>query len=132
MILLDTSACILLRDGDATAMAKAAEWQAAAISVVTRVELEAGLLHPVQGSVRRARLMEFLSDVLVLELGAAEAETYAAILAHAGFSRRKLLGRLIAATALVHGLPLATLNRQDFADVPGLDIVDWSGGGSAG
>lgn len=83
MILLDTSACIQLRDGDATAMAKAAEWQAAAISVVTRIELEAGLLHPVHGPIRRARLMEFLSDVQVLDLGAREAEVYRAILGHA-------------------------------------------------
>lgn len=127
MILLDTNACILLRDGDTTCMAKAAEWRAAAISVVTRVELEAGLLHPVHGGARRARLVEFLSDVRLLELGEREAEVYRAILDHTGFSRRKLLDRLIAATALAHGLPLATLNPVDFADVPGLEVVDWGG-----
>ena len=32
---------------------------------------------------------------------------------------------LIAATALVHNLTLVTHNKQDFANIPGLTIVDW-------
>ncbi|QMW22741.1 PIN domain-containing protein [Sandaracinobacteroides saxicola] len=38
----------------------------------------------------------------------------------------RLLARMIAATALVRGLPLATLNPDDFADVAGLRVEDWS------
>lgn len=34
---------------------------------------------------------------------------------------------LIAATALAHGLILATLNSRHFGDLPGLSVEDWSG-----
>ncbi len=33
---------------------------------------------------------------------------------------------MIAATALVHSLELATCNAADFAGIPGLSIADWS------
>jgi predicted nucleic acid-binding protein len=32
---------------------------------------------------------------------------------------------MIAATALVHGPPLVTLNGRDFRDVPGLELIEW-------
>jgi tRNA(fMet)-specific endonuclease VapC len=32
---------------------------------------------------------------------------------------------LIAATALVHNLTLATHNTQDYVHIPGLNLVDW-------
>ncbi|TPE59531.1 type II toxin-antitoxin system VapC family toxin [Sandaracinobacter neustonicus] len=125
MILFDTSVCIHLRDGDPAVLAKAAQWRSASISTVTRVELAAGLLHPVHGPVRALRNEALLTEIVTLELGAREADVYSAIIAATGFSRRKLLDRLIAATALVHGLPLATMNPVDFADVPGLEVLDW-------
>ena len=51
---------------------------------------------------------------------------YAAILAEAGYSRRKMLDRMIAAQALAHRATLITMNAQDFSDIPGLDLLDWS------
>lgn len=35
------------------------------------------------------------------------------------------LDLFIASTALVHGLTLVMHNTRDFADIPGLDVVDW-------
>jgi tRNA(fMet)-specific endonuclease VapC len=53
------------------------------------------------------------------------AEAYASILASAGYSRRKLLDRMIAAQAFVHKATLVTMNAPDFADVVGLDTLVW-------
>jgi tRNA(fMet)-specific endonuclease VapC len=53
------------------------------------------------------------------------ADAYAEILAAAGYSRRKLLDRMIAAQALVHKATLVTMNPPDFADVAGLDTFVW-------
>ena len=55
----------------------------------------------------------------------AAAEAYGAIVAHAGYSRRKLLDRVIAAQALVHRAILVTMNPNDFADIVGLELRAW-------
>jgi predicted nucleic acid-binding protein len=55
----------------------------------------------------------------------AAADAYGTIVAHAGYSRRKLLDRMIAAQALVHRATLVTMNPDDFADVAGLTVVAW-------
>lgn len=124
MILLDTSVAIPIRDMDPRILGIAERhWRNPQISIITRVELEGGAA---EADGHRARLLEaFLASVEVLNFTPAEAEQYRAIVRLAGFSRRKLLDRLIAATALVHDLPLATLNPQDFADVQGLAVLDW-------
>lgn len=95
------------------------------ISIITSIELAGGANGPGADPVRRALLGLFLQTVTVLDLGHHEASIYTAIVEAAGFSRRKILDRLIAASALSHSLPLATLNTADFADVPGLNVVDW-------
>ena len=46
-------------------------------------------------------------------------------LAVAGYSRRKVLDRMIAAQALVHRATLITRNPDDFRDVPGLELLAW-------
>jgi len=53
------------------------------------------------------------------------AKTYGDIVGSAGYSRRKLLDRMIAAHALVHRATLVTFNRDDFSDVPGLALLEW-------
>jgi predicted nucleic acid-binding protein len=131
LILLDTSVAIPIRDGDAAMFERLRSGpRPPAISILTEVELLGGACGPGADTRRRRLLDLFLGTVHVLPFTAAEARAYAAIVEAAGFSRRKLLDRLIAATALVRGLPLATMNRHDFAEVPGLRLVDW--GASAG
>jgi len=66
-----------------------------------------------------------LTTITTLDFGPAEISGYRRILESTGFSRRKIADRMTAATALVHGLPLVTLNGRDFRDVPGLELIEW-------
>ena len=96
------------------------------MSVVTRVELEGGVYRePAQAPARRARLDAMFSAIPVLVFDDLAAETYGAIVASAGYSRRKLLDRMIAAQALVHRATLVTFNPDDFSDVLGLSPLVW-------
>jgi predicted nucleic acid-binding protein len=120
--LLDTNVAIHLRDGDPLVTQKVAALESAVlISVVTRVELEVYREPPI----RRARLDAMLSAIPALAFDDLAAKTYGAIVASAGYSRRKLLDRMIAAQALVHRATLVTFNPDDFSDLPGLSSLVW-------
>ena len=125
--LIDTNVAIHLRDGDATVADRVAGLDGAILlSVVTRVELEGGVYRePAQAPVRRARLDTMLAAIPTLAFDDAAADAYATIVVHAGYSRRKLLDRMIAAQALVHRATLVTMNAEDFRDVPGLQVLAW-------
>jgi predicted nucleic acid-binding protein len=125
--LLDTNVAIHLRDGDAAVTAKVAALEGAALlSVITRVELEGGVYRDRSDmAARRARLDTMLSALPVVAFDDSAADAYSAIVGRVGYSRRKLLDRMIAAQALVHRSTLVTLNRADFADIPGLDLLVW-------
>ncbi len=125
--LIDTNVAIHLRDGDTAAMARVASLQGAVLmSIVTRVELEGGVhREPAQASVRRARLQILLRAIPTLVFDDLAATIYSSIVASAGYSRRKLLDRMIAAQALVHRAELVTFNPDDFSDVPGLTLHAW-------
>jgi tRNA(fMet)-specific endonuclease VapC len=97
------------------------------ISAVSRAELEGGVYRvDVDSTIedRRRALDEFVRRVTILDFTADVAAVYGRIAAAAGYSRRKILDRMIAATALHHGLGFATFNARDFRDIPGLAIVD--------
>jgi tRNA(fMet)-specific endonuclease VapC len=125
--ILDTDVAIHVRDGDAEVVRKIAGLDdAVMISVVTRVELEGGVhREPVHAAVRRARLDVMLSALPCLAFDDEAAARYGAIVAHAGYSRRKLLDRMIAAQALVHGATLITFNAGDYSDIPSLKLSSW-------
>ena len=125
--LLDTTVAIHLRDGDPMVTAKVAELDGAIlISIVTRVELEASVhLDPADAPSRRARLDAMLGAIPTLAFDDAAADAYATIVASAGYSRRKLLVRMIAAHALVHRATLVTMNTDDFSDIAGLAMRTW-------
>ena len=125
--LLDTNVVIRLRDGDPDIAEKVAALDGAILlSIISRVELEGGVYRdPAQIGLRRPRLDAILQTLPVLAFDDAAADAYRAIVEAAGYSRRKLLDRMIAAQALVHRATLVTQNSADFQDVPGLDLVVW-------
>ena len=127
--LLDTNVAIHLRDGDPTVTQRVAKLEGAVLmSIVTRVELEGGVYRePPHAAVRRARLDAMLSAIPTLAFDDLAAEAYATLIASAGYSRLKLLDRMIAAQALVHRATLVTFNSDDFSDVPGLSSLAWRG-----
>jgi tRNA(fMet)-specific endonuclease VapC len=112
---LDTNVAIHLRDGDPMVTQKVVALQGAVlISIVTRVELEGSVYRePAQAPIRRARLDAMLSAIPALAFDDLAAKTFGAIVASAGYSRRKLLDRMIAAQALVHRATLVTFNPDD-------------------
>ncbi len=53
------------------------------------------------------------------------ATAYGRIVGEAEFSRRKIIDRMIAATAIVQDLTLITTNGADFDDIAGLKLEIW-------
>jgi predicted nucleic acid-binding protein len=125
--LLDTDVAIHLRDGDEAVLNKVeALDDAVLISIVTRVELEGGVYRePKLENARRARLDAMLAALPALAFDDAAAAIFGGIVAKAGYSRRKLLDRMIAAQAIAHRATLVTFNTDDFADVDGLSLLTW-------
>jgi predicted nucleic acid-binding protein len=125
--MLDTNVAIHLRDGDPQVLERVATLEGAVLmSIVTRVELEGGVYRdPEWTDRRRARLDVMLAAIPTVAFDVPAADAYGAIVAHAGYSRRKLLDRMIAAQAIVHRATLVTRNPDDFREIPGLTLVSW-------
>jgi tRNA(fMet)-specific endonuclease VapC len=125
--LIDTNVVIHLRDGDEGVSRKMADLDALpVIAMITRIELENGLYRdPELTELLRPNLAAILHRTDVIDFGNMEFEAYRLILDQVGFSKRKVLDRMIAATALAHNLTLITMNGKDFRDVPGLKLVEW-------
>lgn len=96
------------------------------MSAVTKVELEGGVYaHAALQSQRRARLDALLAAIEVIAFDATIAGTYGRIVERHGFNRRKVIDRMIAATAMVHKLTVITSNPGDFSDIDGLTLLVW-------
>lgn len=126
--LLDTSVAILLRDAKSDADRRLAALDSIpALPIVSQVELEGGVYAKPQLTAKRRRALDAMLAIFpVLPFDADCVVAYREIVETVGFSRRKVADRMIAATALVHGLTLITLNAKDFRDVPGLDLEVWT------
>lgn len=115
--LLDTNICIYLIENLSPALnARIREQEIGTmfISAVTLGEIA-------QGKVNAAVLAAFAREVPVREFDEVAARIYGKFpFRRAGFDR------LIAAHALALGFTLVTNNENDFADIPGLNVENWT------
>lgn len=124
---IDTNVAIHLRDGDRFVRTQLdALNDDVLLSIISRVELEGGVYQdPTQSAVRRARLDLMLAAFAVVPFDSDAAAAYGVIVSTIGYSRRKVLDRMIAAQAIVLRAPLITLNGGDFRGIPGLGLIEW-------
>ena len=122
---IDTSVAIRLRDNDLEMARKVGALNGALyLSVITLVELEGGVYRdPRETPTRRARVDMLCNAISVIPFDDGDARTYGAIVASAGYARRKILDRMIAAQTIVRRATLVTLNPADFSDVPNLQLL---------
>lgn len=128
MPLIDTNIAIQLRDGDEPTMDRLDAIQDSfSLSIVSLIELEGGVatVSTPMALRRRAGIRQLTARASILPLDQPVVDTYASVIARTGFSRRKILDRLIAATALVHDMTLITTNADDFRDIPDLRLDVW-------
>ena len=121
-ILIDSNICIYLIQGlsdEARRRVESLEPGQIVTSAVAYAEVMKGVDIDDRRGVASA---EALFDIIrVLPFGAEAALTYR----HLPFKRHSF-DRLIAAHALALALPVATNNEDDFKDVPGLKVENWT------
>ena len=125
--LLDSDAAIHLRDGTAGVSQRLVTLGVIPhLSLITRIELEGGVVAvPALREHRRTALDRLLATLPTLPVDDKVAAQYRTIVEALGYSRRQVLDRLIAATAIVHQLRLITMNADDFRVIPGLSLEVW-------
>ncbi|WP_439492041.1 type II toxin-antitoxin system VapC family toxin [Bosea sp. (in: a-proteobacteria)] len=99
------------------------------LPVVALHELRYGFAKGPQRDVEEQRLEKFLSlGIAILPFEADDALHAAKIRAAMDvyYTPMDPYDALVAAQALRHGSMLATLNKEGFERVPGLEVVDWS------
>ena len=126
--LLDTSSAIALRDLDPRIRSAVAALESAPLlSILSVVELEGGVITDPSGRDRRRVLVDSMLNLMeILSFGVREATAYRNIVERIGFSRSKIIDRMIASQAIVADATLVTLNARDFREIPGLKLEDWS------
>ncbi len=125
--LIDTSVAVHLRDLDAPILSRLAELPSLpALSMLSSAELESGAVRvPALRAFRRARIDAIYQDLRRIPFAQPEVAAYRTVVEAIGYSRPRLLDRIIAATAIVHGLVLITINGADFRDIIGLRLEVW-------
>jgi predicted nucleic acid-binding protein len=124
-LLIDTNVAIDLLNHPERAGPRLVSLGEVVLSVVSAVELFGGLESDFQSDLREPRVRVLLRDIRVVPFDLEMAETYCDIVRQHGFSRRLILDRMIAATALVLRTTLLTANTKDFASVRGLAMEAW-------
>lgn len=127
VFMLDTSVAIDLRDGAALVRDRMNDLSGTiCLSIIVRVELEGGVFRDLpEPQLREARLRTMLANLPTVAFDDAAADVYRTIVAQQGYSRRKILDRMIAAQAIVEDATLITLNGDDFREIQGLKLLEW-------
>lgn len=127
MHLIDTDVAVHLRDGTAEITERIGRLPVRPrLALMTRVELEGGVhARPHLMALRRAGVDQLIRLLEVVPMDGAVVAAYGDIVAACGFLRSRIIDRLIAATAIVHGLTLITINGADFRDIPRLSLEIW-------
>lgn len=117
-----------MREGDVRVIRRSAELpDPALLSILSVVELEGGVPLNAEGAaLRRVKLDEIYGAMKIFPFEWDDAAAYRRIIEQAGFSRPRIIDRMIAAQAIVARAALATLNPRDFRGIPGLTVEDWS------
>lgn len=126
--LLDTDICSAFIKGNRQVWPKMMQYSGQLhVSAITAAELFAWVLRANASPNRQQAVLDFFNDVTFLDINRDVSRKFgeirAAQLDQGQFTPEMDL--LIASTALVHGLTLATHNTRDFTDVPGLVLEDW-------
>jgi tRNA(fMet)-specific endonuclease VapC len=126
--LLDTNVAIHIRDRTPAVLYSLRDRDIRPrFSIVTQIELAGGLARDApEMPIRRARFAEMISAFEWIGFEQREADQYQRIVDLLGFSRTKILDRMIAAQAIVAEATLITLNGADFQSIPGLKLEAWS------
>jgi len=126
--LLDTDVCSAYLKNDAVVVSRVMlHYGGLNISVITVGELLTWALRATAPPDRLHGVRDLLKGAAVLEVDLPIAEKFGEIRAGL-FDHGVTVGEmdlLNGATALVHGLTMATHNVQDYAKIPGLTIDDW-------
>jgi tRNA(fMet)-specific endonuclease VapC len=120
--LLDTNVCLYLFDASSLPLrdrVSACDEGELVISAIVLAELMVGIERHDPAAL--PRLGALLRIAPALPFNDAAASAYGRLP-----SKRARFDRLIAAHALASGLTLVTSNARDFADVPGLQVEDWT------
>jgi predicted nucleic acid-binding protein len=130
-LVIDTNVFIDAQDGRFALerLAEFAHYGEGFIAAITVSELLAGVhlaATPAQRVQRSAFVEGVIGSVPVLDFTEAVARAYAELYAHFLRPRGQMKGRVhdlqIAATAIAHGFPVLTSNRDDFRQIPGLRV----------
>lgn len=126
--LLDSNIAIYLREGVVDIVRRVDGLpQKPFLCAITRVELEGGVYADADLRVRRRHAVDALLLMLpMVDFDVEMSAVYGKILEKTGFNRRKIIDRMIAATAIVSGMTLITTNSADFDDIDGLDLEVWN------
>lgn len=130
-LVIDTNVFIDVQNGRFTLerLTEFAHYGEGFIAAITVSELLAGVhlaITPAQRVQRSAFVEGLLGSMPVLDFTEAVARVYAELYAHFLRPRGQMKSRVhdlqIAATAIAHGFPVLTSNRDDFRQIPGLRV----------